>query len=53
MSGIASPGDAPPVRFDRATLRIGERTILSDASLTVPAGAFVGVLGPNGAGKSS
>ncbi|GBQ82209.1 Mn2+/Zn2+ transporter ATP-binding protein [Gluconacetobacter johannae DSM 13595] len=48
------PGPAaPPVRLDRATIRIGGRTILSDASLTVSEGAFVGVLGPNGAGKTS
>jgi zinc/manganese transport system ATP-binding protein len=52
--GPDGPDDAaPPVCLDRATVRIGERTVLSDASLTVPAGAFVGVLGPNGAGKSS
>ncbi|WP_246384806.1 metal ABC transporter ATP-binding protein [Gluconacetobacter asukensis] len=48
----ASPA-MPPVDMAHVTLRIGDRIILSDVGLTVPAGAFVGMLGPNGAGKSS
>jgi zinc/manganese transport system ATP-binding protein len=41
------------VRFDRATARIGGRTIWADVSLTVRRGEFVAVLGPNGVGKST
>src|ERR1700690_1725821 len=40
------------VELDRATIRIGNRAILADASLAIRAGEFIGVLGPNGAGKT-
>lgn len=36
-----------------ASRRLGERTVLTDVSLTVPRGALVALAGPNGAGKSS
>jgi ABC-2 type transport system ATP-binding protein len=35
------------------THRIGERDILQDVALTVPAGRLVTLLGPNGAGKTT
>ena len=41
------------VEFDRATIKIGARTVLSDISLRVKPGEFIGVLGPNGAGKTT
>jgi zinc/manganese transport system ATP-binding protein len=41
------------VEFDRATIKIADRTVLSDISLTVKPGEFIGVLGPNGAGKTT
>jgi zinc/manganese transport system ATP-binding protein len=41
------------VELDRATLTLGERTVLADASLVIRAGEFIGVLGPNGAGKTT
>ena len=41
------------VVFDRVTLELGGRTILSRASFEIEAGAFVGLLGPNGAGKTT
>ncbi len=31
----------------------GDRLLMQDVSLTVPAGAIVGIIGPNGAGKST
>ncbi len=40
------------ITIDNVTLAIGDRTILSDISLAIAEGAFVGVLGPNGAGKT-
>ena len=33
--------------------RIGERVVLQDVTITVPAGRFVTLLGPNGAGKTT
>jgi zinc/manganese transport system ATP-binding protein len=41
------------VELERATLRIGGRTVLADASFAINAGEFIGVLGPNGAGKTT
>jgi zinc/manganese transport system ATP-binding protein len=41
------------VEFDRATIKIAGRTVLSDISLKVKPGEFIGVLGPNGAGKTT
>jgi len=35
------------------TVAFDERTVLSDVSLDIPSGSFVGVLGQNGAGKST
>lgn len=33
------------------TQRFGERTVLDDVDLEVPAGRVMGMVGPNGAGK--
>jgi zinc/manganese transport system ATP-binding protein len=41
------------VELERATLRIGGRNVLADASFAINAGEFIGVLGPNGAGKTT
>jgi zinc/manganese transport system ATP-binding protein len=41
------------VEFDHATIKIGTRTVLSDISVGVKLGEFIGVLGPNGAGKTT
>ena len=41
------------IEFDRVTLKLGERTVLADASFVIRAGEFIGVLGPNGAGKTT
>ncbi|MBI4366717.1 MAG: ABC transporter ATP-binding protein [Deltaproteobacteria bacterium] len=43
----------PVVELDHATVRIGGRTVLADASFSIQAGEFIGVLGPNGAGKTT
>jgi len=41
------------VELDHVTLTLSGRTILSDVSLTIEPGQFIGVLGPNGAGKTT
>ncbi len=45
--------DGAAVELDRLTRRFGERTVLRDVSLSLPAGATLAVLGRNGAGKST
>ncbi len=47
------PAAPAVVQLDRASARIGGRTIWSEVSLAVHAGEFVAVLGPNGVGKST
>ena len=41
------------VELDHATIRIGGRNVLADASFAINTGEFIGVLGPNGAGKTT
>ncbi|MEV6062635.1 ABC transporter ATP-binding protein [Nocardia asteroides] len=54
------PEPARPIRpdghdlaFDAVTFRHGDRTVIDDLSLTVPAGHRVAIVGPSGAGKST
>ena len=41
------------ITIDNITVRLGGRTILQDASATIPLGARIGLIGRNGAGKST
>ena len=41
------------VELDGISKRYGERVLIDQLSLSVPAGAVVGIIGPNGAGKST
>jgi ABC-2 type transport system ATP-binding protein len=43
----------PALRITRLAKRYGQLWGLRDCSLTVPAGAIVGLVGPNGAGKTT
>src|SRR3954463_146045 len=51
-SSIAEPAEAA-ICFDRVTLAMAGRTVLSYADFTIEPGEFIGVLGPNGAGKTT
>lgn len=41
------------VELDNVNLRLGGRDVLTNASLMIEAGEFIGVLGPNGSGKTT
>jgi zinc/manganese transport system ATP-binding protein len=41
------------IDLDHATIGIGRRDVLADASFSIEAGEFIGLLGPNGAGKTT
>ncbi|CAN7487778.1 ABC transporter ATP-binding protein [Trinickia sp. LjRoot230] len=43
----------PALEFEHVSIALGARTILTDASLAIDEGEFIGVLGPNGAGKTT
>ena len=45
--------DVNAIEFRSVRIELGGRTILSDVSLAIRQGEFVGVLGPNGAGKTT
>ena len=41
------------IGLERATIELGDRTVLRDVALNFDAGALVAICGPNGAGKST
>jgi heme exporter protein A len=49
----SSPTETPAVRLVDVTRRRGERLVLRDLTLELPAGGTLALLGPNGAGKST
>ena len=44
---------APQISLRDVSVDIGEKRILSDINLTIPAGSRVGIVGPSGSGKST
>ena len=52
-TGTKSPTLERDIVLDHVTLSYGDRDVLSDLSLTVPAGRVTVLIGPSGAGKTS
>ena len=52
-SAKASAPHAPEISLRDVSVDIGEKRILSDINLTIPAGSRVGIVGPSGSGKST
>lgn len=49
----ATAPQAPEISLRDLSIDIGEKRILSDINLTIPAGSRVGIVGPSGSGKST
>jgi ATP-binding cassette subfamily C protein len=51
--GSEPPSFTREIRFDRVKFGVGDKEILRDVSLTIPAGSFTTLVGPSGAGKTT
>jgi NitT/TauT family transport system ATP-binding protein len=50
---MATSQAAPALAFDRVTVRFGDYTAVSDATIRIGDGEFVSIVGPTGCGKST
>lgn len=53
MADEKQKANPPIIQIDKVSLSFDNTAVLSDVSLNIVQGSFVGVLGPNGAGKST
>src|SRR5918912_1732466 len=53
MPAPLSPPGAPAIELERLTCTYNGAPVLSELSLRIETGAFVGVVGPSGAGKTT
>lgn len=51
--GSRSPHFTREIRLDQVGFAIGDKQILRDVSLSIPAGAFTTLVGPSGSGKTT
>jgi ABC-2 type transport system ATP-binding protein len=53
MTATQSPATPPALSFRGVAKSYGDKSVLSDVTLDIPAGAVVGLLGTNGSGKTT
>ena len=52
-SGSMAPGSAPEIRFEHVSFAYGDRDILRNISLRIPARSLTTIIGSSGAGKTT
>lgn len=52
-SGQPMPMEPADIRFENVGFRYGDREVLRDVSITIPAGGVTAIVGTNGSGKST
>jgi iron complex transport system ATP-binding protein len=50
---MTAHGTSSGLRIEKATVGYGQRAVLEDLTLEIPAGRFTAIIGPNGCGKST
>ena len=53
MAGVAAPDFRRAIEFDHVSLALGDRPVLTDVSVSIPAGKITTLYGPSGSGKTT